>query len=99
MKFKSKLLYIIFFLIVLSARAQTSEAIKLYEFEDFGWEQLKLRTHNFLGEISKNPDSIGYFIVSERKYGKYKQRSYTMSAYPYSPPRLGFPKRRLKPMN
>jgi hypothetical protein len=81
---KTKFLLIIFCFLALSVFAQ-GKTEKLFEFEEFDCESLKVKTFDFAEGLKKTPESKGYVIIYDGKYRKYKQNS---GDFDYVLPRL-----------
>ena len=95
MKIKVKFFIILILLAAVRLSAQTVSPIKVHEFEVFDCEELKLRTHNLLAEISKNPGSKGYIIGYDGEYRRFGRKSRSGLNYTYAPPRTNELKSRL----
>ena len=92
-RFEFTLLFLL--LVVTRSSGQTAEPIKVYDFEEFGCEELKIRTFNLLKEIAKYPESRGYIIGYDGKYRRFNPHSSSTFDYKYAFPRIGELKSRL----
>ena len=68
--------------------AQTNEVKMIHSFEEFGCEELKLKTHEFVNEIDRNSDAKGYVIIYEGKYRQHIPKTNYLT-FRYSLPRVG----------
>jgi hypothetical protein len=83
------------FVFALAAFAQTNGTKLVHSFEEFGCEELKLRTHEFVEEIDKSLDAKGYVIIYEGRYRQYIPKN-NYSTFKYGLPRNGEANSRIK---
>ena len=87
MNIKLGLLLSLSLIAVIRLSAQAQNSVKMLEFEDFGCEELKLRTEKLLLEVANNPGSTGYIIGYDGRYRRFNRNSQSSRDFVYSLPR------------